>query len=130
MKELEFRPLSDSEESTLIKLFEINFIGRETLMQQLPGLLAKQIDENGSLQFQVQSAVLSKVKNGPVIEARYPDANTNETNTAHVNILLHVKDGKISMLEVFKDDSSRIFRPPTSVSKFELFTRLPTPPKN
>jgi hypothetical protein len=127
MKNPELRPLSDADRELLRKLFKIDFAGRSELLQQIPTLLTKTIDENGSLLFQVPSSILSPAKTGPVVEARYADANTGEDNPAHVNILLHVKDGKLSMLEIFKDDSSRILKKPSDVVEFDLFTRFPPP---
>lgn len=123
MKETEYRALSKLERKVIEKLLELNFAGRDELKRQIPDLLAKRIDDNGSLRLTVQSCIRSKIKGGPVAEARYPDTNTDATNRAQVNLLLHVKEGKLWMLEIYKDDSTPVLKQPNP-NKFRLFSRL------
>lgn len=127
MKEIVFRPLSEFEKLLLEKLFELDFVGREELRQQFSGLLAKHIDDNGSLEFKVHSSTVAPIEKVVIAEARCPDSDTDEKHPVHVNILLHVKDGKLWMLEIYKDDSSPILRRPNP-NEFILFTRAPKKP--
>lgn len=123
MKEAAFEPISESKRKVIEKLLEPQFVGVEELRQQVPSLLVKQCDENGSIQLKAESSICSRVQDGPVAEARYPDANTNDTNGVCVNVLLHVKNGRLWMLEIYKDDSSRVLSQPEP-NKLDSFSRL------
>lgn len=124
MKDTNFRPLSKLERKIIKRLFDLDFLGREELLQQFSDLKVKQIDDNGSLRFQVRSSVVSPIQRGPVVEARYCDSDATEINRVCVNILLHVKDGKMWMLEIYKDNSSPVLRKPR-LDELELFTQYP-----
>ena len=54
-----FRPITPSEEQLVLKLLEVDFPGKSELKLQLSGLLAKRIEEDGTLLFQVQSDVVA-----------------------------------------------------------------------
>ena len=112
LREEKFRPLAGSEEIILRALLERDFPGHSELLQQLRGLQAKRVDAEGSLQFLVASDVRASVNRGVVVEARYADADTQGESGAHVNILLHVNEGKLSILEFYKDDGSMILQAP------------------
>jgi hypothetical protein len=118
----EFRPLTSSEKAILEKLLETSFPGRDELAQQLRGLQAKQIDDEGSLKLLVTTKSKANVAQGVVSEAKYPDLDTKGEAGAHVNLLLHVADGKLSMLEIYKDDQSKILKKPNP-HEFQLFSR-------
>jgi hypothetical protein len=127
MHDAEFRPLSGGEMEILRKLLELNFAGRNELIHQLDGLLAKPIDTRGSLKLLVASADKAPVSRGVVAEARYADLDTKGDAGAHVNILLHVADGKLHMLEIYKDDGSQILKAPTP-DEFQLFSPIASSP--
>lgn len=125
--ENEFRPLSDSERALLNRLFEINFIGREQLARQLPNLLAKKIEDSGSLEFQVQGGVLAPL-DGCIAEASCKDADTTESNSAKILVLLHVKQGKLWLLEIYKENMAPIHNQPKADDLENLFTAHPPSP--
>jgi len=105
-----FRPLASKEIAILKKLLQQPFRGRDELSQQLIGAQVRQIDDSGSLRFLLRGGTPAPLPRGIAVEATYfDDGNGNE---AHVNILLHVVDGKLSMLEIYKDDGSKIARDP------------------
>jgi len=119
----DFRPISDEERMMLIRLFELNFPGSKELTQQLDGLRAKTIDGQGSVQFEVADVATPSPVSGIVAEARCPDLDTQGEAGAHVNVLLHVAHGKLSILEIYKDDSSKILKRPNP-REFSLFSRF------
>ena len=108
MKDNEFRPLTDKELLILKKLSEVNFKGHDQLFEQIQGLSAKTLDKNGSIRLHVQSSSIIPVNQGVLVEARCPDSDTTSESEPHINILLHVNVGKITMLEIYKDDSTDI----------------------
>lgn len=118
-----FRPLLASEEEILRKLLSLKFAGCDELAKQLDGLLAKPTDAQGSLEFRVTSPVTAAVSRGVVAEARYADTEDVKEGAPHVNVLLHAAEGKLRMLEVYKDDSSPILKRPSPES-FKLFSPL------
>lgn len=126
MIETEFRPITDSERSIFLKLLELDFPGRDELKAQLEGLLAKTIDEDGSLMLKVHSDSRTSQKCRVPVEARCPDADTPNEGGPHIQLLLHVVEGKLFELEIYKADSSPILQRPHP-SKFWLFSPLIPP---
>ena len=118
-----FRQLRNYEEAILKKLLEVKFAGRDKLVQQLLGLQAKSIDAEGSLQLLVAADIKAAINRGVVAEARFADLDTQGEAGAHVNILLHVNDGKLSMLEIYKDDHSKILKRPNP-NELHVFSQL------
>lgn len=121
----EFRPLTTHEKAILEKLLSTDFRGRDELLQQLVGLQAMQLDIAGSLRFRVSGGGSALISRGVAVEAKYPDLDTKSEVGPHVNVLLHVTDGKLSMLEIYKDDGSRILSLPKP-SEFKVFSQYCT----
>jgi hypothetical protein len=118
------RPPSPLEQDVILKLLSLDFVGSKELVEQLDDLTVWQVDENGSLLMEVGSPINAIGIDGVVAEAIYRDLDTSESNPIRVNILLHVKQGRLWMLEIYKDDGSRIGKKPIP-EEFALFTRLP-----
>lgn len=131
MKDDEFRPLSGNENRILERLFEVKFMGRDALAQQLTGLLAKPLDENGSLALRSTTPRAADVKGGAIVEASYPVKDCGEAYPIVVHIILHVKKGRLSILEIYRDDSLRVAEP-VDPNKFVLFSaaEIPEPSKS
>lgn len=128
MIDTDFRPLSDLERQTLAKLFELEFVGREQLQAQIPHATVQTID-NGNLQFKVdERAPAAQVEGGPIVEARYSeDGEVSLAGglKAYVHVVLHIRHGRLYLLEVYKDDFSPLMKP-LDPSKFhDLFTPKP-----
>ena len=121
--EAEFRELLEQDQVLIETLLSFNFPGSRELMAQLPGLLARRIDENGSLEFRVCSSALANVRDGPVVEGNYPEDDVAAENPIRVNVLLHVRGGKLRIPEVYKDDSSRLSTP-LNPNRLVLFSPL------
>jgi hypothetical protein len=101
----DFRPLSDLEAQLLAVLLGTNFSGRDALAEQVAAASVREIDHNGSLEFAPADATPAEVARRVPVEAELDD---NDGVTIHV--LLHVVDGLLKELEVYRDDSGRIQR--------------------
>lgn len=121
-----FRQLSDREKGLLNRLFEFDFIGRDQLVQQLPNLLAKRIQETGTLEFQVQDEAARAPVDGCIIEASCKDADTTEFNPAQIIVLLHVKHGKLWLLEIYKENNAPIHNVPNADALANIFMTHPS----
>lgn len=123
MSDADFRPLSEWETGVLDRMLQVKFSGREQLLSQRDGLMAKTLDENGSLRFKVQSSKISPV-NGLVVEGRFPDFENSAASAPAVNVLLHVKEGRLWMLEVYREDGAKISARPDP-KRLVTFTAKP-----
>ncbi len=86
-------------------LLESPFDGREELLAQLGEIVGRSIDEDGSLSLRSASASRASVRNRIPVEGEAPDSDDMT-----IHYLLHVVDGQMKELEVYKDDSSRVLR--------------------
>jgi hypothetical protein len=109
-----YRSPNAIELALLKKLLERNFPGRDNLLQQLDGLSVKTIDEGGSLSIQVNPLGPPAEVNGRVVsEAYYCDEDGIRAG-ANGNVLLHVVKGKLTEIEIYKDDGSPIKKRPSA----------------
>ena len=67
------------------------------------------IDEYGSLRFDVKTDIKA-----PVIKRIPVEAETEDADGVPIHLLLHVVDGKVAELEVYKDDGSPITKMPAA----------------
>lgn len=116
-----FRPITDREKHLLEKLLGVDFIGHKKLLQQLPGLLARPTDDTGTVELKANAGPASP-RDGCVVEARFRDGMPGN---AAVAILLHVKEGRLWLLEVYKEDGSPILKEPTADQLRDFFTQFP-----
>lgn len=101
------RPLSEWERRLLVRLLEPPFPGRDQLREQLDQVLARAIDENGSLELQCEETTEAPV------EKRIPtEGEGMDRDGITIHYLLHVVAGRMSELEIYKDDSSRVLQHP------------------
>lgn len=98
-----YRQLTTAEREILDVLLKKDFPGRNELVEQVKNAEVKVIDENHSLSFLIHSALLAPIKRGIPTEARMKD-----TDGVFVNVLLHVVEGRLNELEIYKDDGSPI----------------------
>ena len=97
----EFRALSDLERSVLKRLLSADFPGRADLSGQIAGALVQPLDPEGS--FSIRPAPGSRkaeVLRRVPVEAEYDDADG-----VTVHVLLHVLDGYLNELEIYREDS-------------------------
>ena len=107
--ETTFRQLQANEMRLLEKLLDHEFPGRDALRVQLSSVTARQIDENGSLELRYGGESLAETDLGCLTEGTCTD-----TAGGKIAVLLHVKNGRVRLLEVLKEDGSAILRAPTA----------------
>jgi hypothetical protein len=108
-----WRALSDQERAVVDRLLSQDFPGRRELALQLEAAMVSRIDPEGSLQFRVTGPEADVALRVPV-EGRYADSSSGTFGPA-VEILLHVVDGRLHELEVYKTDGSDI-----TIGPFEI----------
>jgi hypothetical protein len=87
-------------------LLAADFPGREALSEQLGSVAVRPLDENGSLE-------LSTAAGAPRAEVvrRVPvEAELEDRDGVTVHVLLHVVDGLLKELEVYREDSGPLQR--------------------
>jgi hypothetical protein len=99
------RPMTRSEKNMIERLLEDPFPGRDELLCQLDKALVAKIDENGSLEFSFPNSDFPKAK---VNRRVVVEGELDDTDGVGVHVLLHVVDGALNELEVFKEDNSRV----------------------
>jgi hypothetical protein len=107
--ELGFRSLNANEMRVIEKLLDHEFPGRDILRLQLSSVTGKQIDENGSLKLCYEGDELVEMLRGCPTEGTCADADGGV-----IAVLLHVKNGRLHLLEIFREDGLEIQRAPTA----------------
>jgi hypothetical protein len=105
MMQAPFRPLSDYERAVIQRLFEVDFPGREELKDQASHAEASLItgtgDNFGSVNIRTSSDRIA------VVENRVPVVGmTKDEEGGHIEILLHVIEGKLNELEFVRMDGA------------------------
>lgn len=118
MSQMIWRQPTNRERELIEKLLSVDFPGRNDLRRQLDTAEVSDIDEVGSLRFLV-SAPPATVASRVATEAYYYDIEAVDFDAA-VHILLHVVEGKLHELEVYKDDGSSIERLPKDIDLADL----------
>jgi hypothetical protein len=101
----DFRPLSDLERQLLAALLSTDFPGREAVAEQVAVASVREIDDNGSLEFAPSDKTPAEVVRRIPVEAELDDSDG-----VTIHVLLHVVDGLVKELEVYRDDSGRVQR--------------------
>lgn len=101
--ESRFRRASPRQKRHLGRLLEAEFPGRKEIVRQVRYAKVRQLDENGSLEFYVPRGSSAQVKRRIPVEGQFCDADG-----VMIHMLLHVVDGMVEELEIYKDDSSLV----------------------
>ena len=106
---MSYRPLRKNEREVLEKLLEPDFPGRDELRDQLDSVTAEEIDEDGGLALKCEPSRPASVK------CRVPtEGECIDTDGVMIHVLLHVVDGRMNELELFKEDASRVSKLPAA----------------
>ena len=117
----EFRELTSRERGLLEKLLNAAIHGGDELRTQLNHVKAKNIEEDGTLRLQCDGGIPAPGKYAPVAEGICKDADKSD-----IAVILHLgKGGFMSMLEIIKDDGSRIITPPSGDNLVLLMPESP-----
>jgi hypothetical protein len=113
---MEFRPLTATELELLRTLLAQEFPGAAELRRQLQNLEIRPIDAAGNADFRPQEGERALVRRRVPVEAEYVDSDG-----ATVHVLVHVADGRLSALEVYKESDAAIVGLPTAERLSEFF---------
>jgi hypothetical protein len=105
------RDLNAAERKVLACLLVPRFPGRDAIVAQLSRARVQVLDEDGSLGFDVPSD-----SEPAEVESRVPTEGTyQDADGITVHLLLHVVEGRIRELEIYKEDGSRVAISPADV---------------
>lgn len=100
------RDPTDHERQIFAELLSIPFLGRDDIERMLRTARVSQLDDAGSLAILCgERRPTATVKQVPV------EGEMLDKDGVAVHVLLHVRDGKPSELEIYKDDGSPIGLP-------------------
>ena len=103
------RPLAAGERAVLDKLLSESFPGRDALAEQARDVRVRSIDADGSLALMPDPGVCP----ADVVRRIPVEAEAEDLDGVAIHVLLHVVDGYMKELEVYREDSSRVVRPIT-----------------
>jgi len=107
-----YRALTSWERRLIQRLLSSPFPGRDALVAQVEDAVASPMHEDGTLLDEDGSLYL--VTSSPVrasVRARVPaEGQARDADGVMIHYLLHVVDGRIDQLEIFKEDLSRVLR--------------------
>jgi hypothetical protein len=110
-KEL-FREMQPKERELISKLLEPVFPGRDELSQQLEMAMVRTVDEDGCLEFLINSITKAdQIKYAVPTEAEYEDLDG-----ITVHVLLHMRGGIAKELEFYREDNARVQTWPNMVA--------------
>jgi len=108
--EHDFREPTPAERAVMRRLAAEDFPGKEEIVRQLVDCRVRTIDDEGSLELEVNAA-----GRPAMVKKRIPvEAEAIDEDGIHVHVLLHVVKGLAKELEVYKDDGSRVRRMPSA----------------
>jgi hypothetical protein len=107
MKDTTFRNLSTNEKALLEKLLDHEFPGRDALRVPLASVTGRQTDKTGSLELNYDGDTLADTELGCPTEGTCPD-----NDGGVIALLLHVKNGRVRLLEILREDGLEIMSPP------------------
>lgn len=104
MIEASFRAMTPYERRVLSRLLSQDFPGRDELAIQLIHCRVRTIDEDGSLEIETESRIKAAAA-----KSRVPtEGEAEDRDGVTIHFLLHVVDGAICELEIYKEDNSRV----------------------
>lgn len=103
----EFRPLNNTEEQLVESLLEKDFPGRDMLVNQISTSLVREVDADGSLSFETRTKTKADVTKRIPVEGEFEDLDG-----VVIHVLLHVVDGYVKELEIYKEDGSGVIKMP------------------
>jgi len=119
-EELNYRHLSSSEREVLGRLLGASFPGCEALRGQLVSVQARYADENGGIWLRVDPLT----KPADVIRRIPVEAEYDDGDGIRVHLLLHVLNGYMNELEVFREDSGPVLES-ADPNRLYIITHLP-----
>lgn len=109
MTDERFRDLTTGELQIVTRLLQEPFEGHDDLIRQLRNAQVKQVDANGSLVFRVGGPSAAQISERVPVEAEAPDVDG-----VPIHVLLHVIDGLLAELELYRNDLGPVIEFPTA----------------
>ncbi len=103
-----YRLMSDYEASLLARLLDLDFDGRDAIVQQVRNAKVREIDEFGSIEFKVDE----NAQRAAVTQRVPVEGEANDSDGVPIWVMLFVVDGRIDELEICKADGTPIVRKP------------------
>jgi hypothetical protein len=116
LNEERLREMNASERAVIRCLLSVDFKGRDNIRKQLGTALVRQIDQDGSLEFRIVDPVRADVCARVPVEGWYDDVNGLQ-----VQVLLHVVDGIVKELEIYRVDGGNIELKLSAVEEITVF---------
>jgi hypothetical protein len=92
------RPPTPAERNVVLALLKEEFPGRDALLDQVPSLVVRSIDQEGSLELRASGPKAD-------VTTRIPaEAAMEDQDGFLIHVLLHVCDGLLNELEIYKDN--------------------------
>jgi hypothetical protein len=106
--ESHFRDATSEEKKLIHRLLEAQFPGKSEVARQLGDCRVRKIDNDGSLEIEVQAGhdPAPTTKRVPI------EAEGKDEDGVGVHVLLHVVEGMVKEVEIYKDDGSPVRRIP------------------
>ena len=102
----DYTPLDAQSARILAALLAEPFPGRDEIARQVALARSRRIDDDGSFALSVSDAPPAEVVGRIPLEAKAEDLDG-----VTVHVLLHVVDGYINELEIYREDGGRILAP-------------------
>lgn len=104
----QFRKPNLLENQLVNKLLSAEFVGRKEINDQVKSFRVRRVDEEGSFEIEPWHSAVAAM-----VEKRIPvEAEGLDEDGVCIHLLLHVVNGYVKELEIYKDDSSPIKRMP------------------
>jgi hypothetical protein len=114
-RSISFRDPTGPELDLLRRLVSADFPGADVLAEQLTTTQVASIDTDGSLLLRPGGASPADVIRPVPVEATYPDIDG-----VLVIVILHVVDGLLDLLQIYRDDDRHVQVPATEVPHLEI----------
>lgn len=99
-----WRNLLPLERAALQRLLTVNFVGSKEVWRQLEECVAREIDDNGSLEIAVP---LTRPR--ALVSSRVPaEGEYQDLDGVTVHVLLHIVEGVVKELELYKEDGTTV----------------------
>lgn len=106
MLESDFRDLTHAEVEFIRALLREPFQGRDELLQQLPGIRGKRVDEDGSIQLSATGPRATVITRVPVT------GYAADVDGVTVEVLLHVVNGVMDEVEMYRHAEGNVMALP------------------
>ncbi len=102
---MSLRTLNDKERKIIDRLLQGDFPGRDQIHEQVKNSKVEVIDSDGSLKFHLKNKGVEKA---PVEFVIPVEARGKDCDGIGISLLLHVYDGLLIELEIFRDDEKNV----------------------